>query len=133
MSRGWMVTALVALLIAAFGVPRLWTALDETGVPARPTIPETLRVTDEGLSCGSGGCARIVEIEGRDEQTAEDVADTLGLAPRTCRPGFADPCPDTSKTVEVCDDTNIFTGRKVCRGGDLMTGGIRMYVMYVVG
>ncbi|MGW8883105.1 hypothetical protein [Streptomyces sp. NPDC055749] len=56
--------------------------------PARavPPLPPGITVVDEGTSCGSGGCWRVVTVAGKGGQSRPEIIRELNLQQETCRP-----------------------------------------------
>ncbi|TKV60316.1 hypothetical protein FDO65_00915 [Nakamurella flava] len=50
-----------------------------------PVLPEGLRVVRESETCGSGGCAQELTIEGPPGASLEQIREMLDLTEETCR------------------------------------------------
>ncbi|GAA2757229.1 hypothetical protein [Actinopolymorpha rutila] len=105
---------LVGLVVVLFA-PVAWLAVDEAAVPPRsdvPALPAGVRVADEAVKCGSGGCWRELTLTGPANESPSQIAADLGLPRETCGP------------------RSLFDRREVCRGVNVADGKVRLYVQF---
>ncbi|MFD2080113.1 hypothetical protein SAMN05421678_10554 [Actinopolymorpha cephalotaxi] len=112
-----MIATVVAFLAVAvvFVAPVIWLAVDEAAVPPRsdvPALPTGVRVVDEQVQCGSGGCWRELTLAGPANESPTEIAASLGLRRETCSP------------------RSLVDRREVCRGVNVTGGNVRLYVKF---
>lgn len=117
MLRKLLIGTAAALLVFAvvFVAPAVWLAVDEAAVPPRsdvPALPAGVRVIDEQVQCGSGGCWRELTLAGPANESPTQIAAGLGLSHETCSP------------------RSLVDRREVCRGVTVTGGKVRLYVKF---
>ncbi|WP_116450611.1 hypothetical protein [Blastococcus litoris] len=85
-SCAWVVAALASVLVA----PVVWLhTVDEGAVPSVsdvPALPAGVRVANDDLSCGSGGCWLRLGLVATDGRSPAALLDGAGYPDRTCGP-----------------------------------------------
>ncbi|MFE4634848.1 hypothetical protein ACFRJ1_15935 [Streptomyces sp. NPDC056773] len=51
-----------------------------------PSLPPGISLVDEGISCGSGGCARVATVTGEGGLSRPEIIRELGLRQEKCHP-----------------------------------------------
>jgi len=90
-------------------------ALDEAAVPPSseaPPLPPGVTVLDDELRCGSGGCHHALTLAGPPEQSAAELAASVGP------PG------------ESCRVRSLLDRRRVCSGVEAHGEAVVLYVRY---
>lgn len=85
-SCAWLVVGLALVLVA----PVLWLhAVDEGAVPSAsdaPALPAGVRVGNDDLSCGSGGCWLRLGLIATEGRSPAALLARAGYPDRTCGP-----------------------------------------------
>lgn len=98
-----------------FGLPVVSLALDEGAVPPSsdaPSLPVGVRVVDEEVLCGSGGCYRELRLRGPEGQPPDELAASVGLQEEACAP------------------RSLLDRRRVCSGVHVVGDDVVLYVQF---